>query len=253
MLSPTVPIASLTFTGRVIIFPDFELEFVPKPPPSRAPHKRHVPAEDNMQKKEEVLSPPRQSKRGPLSLAELPSFEDCNLTRDKSPQLWKTIMENRKKPLSGWLPVVPDNSPRKGQQVTSQPRGKPMPNSQASQQSPAQALKPQWCKQGEQERKKVPVGIKLPSVRCEARMPEKPPAYKVFIPQPLTLEVAQLLKSRPETFWSVLKEPQKTVLAGYSFEPSLLVPPMYEESRSTQCHPLKARSAVSRMEWPWLE
>ena len=86
----------------------------------------------------------------------------------------------------------------------------------------------------------------------EARMPEEP-TYKVFIPQPPRPETAQLLKSRPEMFWSVLKEPQKTILAGYSFEPSLLVPPIYEESRSTQCHPLKTRSVVSRMEWPWLE
>ena len=83
-------------------------------------------------------------------------------------------------------------------------------------------------------------------------MPEEP-TYKVFIPQPPRPETAQLLKSRPEMFWSVLKEPQKTILAGYSFEPSLLVPPMYEGSRSTQSHPLKTRSVVSRMEWPWLE
>lgn len=82
-------------------------------------------------------------------------------------------------------------------------------------------------------------------------MPEEP-TYKVFIPQPPSPETAQLLKSRPEMFWSVLKEPQKTVLAGHSFEPSLLAPPIYEESRSTQCQPLQTRSVVSRMEWPWL-
>ncbi|KAK4806344.1 hypothetical protein QYF61_017213 [Mycteria americana] len=72
-------------------------------------------------------------------------------------------------------------------------------------------------------------------------MPEEP-TYKVFIPQPPRPETAQLQKSRPEMFWSVLKEPQKTILAGYSFEPSLLVPPMHEKSRSTQVHPLKTRS-----------
>jgi len=84
-------------------------------------------------------------------------------------------------------------------------------------------------------------------------MPEKP-TYNVFIPlPPRPDEAAQLLKSRPELFWSVLKEPQKTILAGYSFEPSLLVPPMYEGSRSTQCQPLQARSVVAKMEWPWLE
>ncbi|NXK26072.1 CCD81 protein, partial [Arenaria interpres] len=33
VVSRATPIASLTFCGRVIIFPEFELEFVPKPIP----------------------------------------------------------------------------------------------------------------------------------------------------------------------------------------------------------------------------
>ncbi|KFQ82724.1 Coiled-coil domain-containing protein 81, partial [Phoenicopterus ruber ruber] len=33
VVSRVAPIASLTFSGRVVIFPEFELEFVPKPPP----------------------------------------------------------------------------------------------------------------------------------------------------------------------------------------------------------------------------
>ncbi|KFW96885.1 Coiled-coil domain-containing protein 81, partial [Phalacrocorax carbo] len=33
VVSRVVPIASLTFTGCVIVFPGFEREFVPKPPP----------------------------------------------------------------------------------------------------------------------------------------------------------------------------------------------------------------------------
>ena len=83
-------------------------------------------------------------------------------------------------------------------------------------------------------------------------MPEEL-SYKVFIPQSPRPEAAELLKSRPEMFWSVLKEPQKTILAGYSVEPSLLGPPTYEGSRCTQCHTLKTRSMVSRMERPWPE
>ncbi|NXR04393.1 CCD81 protein, partial [Sagittarius serpentarius] len=44
VVSRVVPVASLTFSGRVIIFPTFEMEFVPKPLP-RALLKalRHVP------------------------------------------------------------------------------------------------------------------------------------------------------------------------------------------------------------------
>ncbi|KFQ79893.1 Coiled-coil domain-containing protein 81, partial [Phoenicopterus ruber ruber] len=33
VVSQVEPVASLTFSGRVIIFPEFELQFVPKPPP----------------------------------------------------------------------------------------------------------------------------------------------------------------------------------------------------------------------------
>ncbi|KFZ47143.1 Coiled-coil domain-containing protein 81, partial [Antrostomus carolinensis] len=32
-MSPVTSVASLTSSGRVLIFPEFELEFVPKPPP----------------------------------------------------------------------------------------------------------------------------------------------------------------------------------------------------------------------------
>ncbi|KFV49191.1 hypothetical protein N341_06954, partial [Tyto alba] len=35
LLSRLVPIASLTFTGHVVILPEFELEFVSKPPPRK--------------------------------------------------------------------------------------------------------------------------------------------------------------------------------------------------------------------------
>ncbi|KAK4806392.1 hypothetical protein QYF61_016242 [Mycteria americana] len=64
VVSQVVPVASLTFSGRVIIFPEFELEFVPKPPP-RAPvkHLRKVPGEDK-RKEEEVLPALRQGKKG---------------------------------------------------------------------------------------------------------------------------------------------------------------------------------------------
>ncbi|KAK4806406.1 hypothetical protein QYF61_016256 [Mycteria americana] len=161
-------------------------------------------------------------------------------------------MEKRKKSRVRWLPLIPGDSSGIKQPVTSQPKGKSKLEGQASKQSRAQAAKPGRCRGGGQGEKKVPVGSKLLSMSSEAGLPEEP-TYKVFIPQPPRPEAAPLLKSRPEMFWSVVKEPQKTILAGYSFEPSLLVPPMYEESRSTQCHPLKTRSVVSRMEWPWLE
>ncbi|KAM6369981.1 uncharacterized protein J5M81_013732 [Pluvialis apricaria] len=59
IVSPVVPVASLSFSGRVIIFPEFVMECVPKPPP-RALLKtsRQVPGEDNQMRKES--SPPLQ-------------------------------------------------------------------------------------------------------------------------------------------------------------------------------------------------
>ncbi|KAK4806391.1 hypothetical protein QYF61_016241 [Mycteria americana] len=259
VVSQVVPVASLTFSGRVIIFPEFELEFVPKPPP-RAPvkHLRKVPGEDK-RKEEEVLPALRQGKK--VGFAELPLPACSSSTPNEAPQLREMKeIEKRKKsrvrplPLCPfrWLPLIPGDSSGIKQPVTSQPKGKSKLEGQASKQSRAQAAKPGRCRGGGQGEKKVPVGSKLLSMSSEAGLPEEP-TYKVFIPQPPRPEAAPLLKSRPEMFWSVVKEPQKTVLAGYSFEPSLLVPPMYEESRSTQCHPLKTRSVVSRMEWPWLE
>ncbi|XP_075346031.1 uncharacterized protein LOC142403702 [Mycteria americana] len=251
VVSQVVPVASLTFSGRVIIFPEFELEFVPKPPP-RAPvkHLRKVPGEDK-RKEEEVLPALRKGKK--VGFAELPLPARSSSTPNEAPQLREMKeMEKRKKSRVRWLPLIPGDSSGIKQPVTSQPKGKSKLEGQASKQSRAQAAKPGWCRGGGQGEKKVPVGSKLLSMSSEAGLPEEP-TYKVFIPQPPRPEAAQLLKSRPEMFWSVVKEPQKTVLAGYSFEPSLLVPPMYEESRSTQCHPLKTRSVVSRMEWPWLE
>lgn len=86
----------------------------------------------------------------------------------------------------------------------------------------------------------------------EAGKPEEH-VPEFFILQPPGHEWGQVLRSRPEMFWTVLGEPQKMVLAGYSSEPSLWVPSTYQETPEMQCHPLEARAVVSRMEWPWLE
>ncbi|XP_056364713.1 collagen alpha-1(XXIV) chain-like [Oenanthe melanoleuca] len=78
----------------------------------------------------------------------------------------------------------------------------------------------------------------------------KAPEHKVFIVQQRGAEAAQGLRARPEAFWSVLKEPQRSILAGYRFESSRLLPPL-----SLQGAPpvLKKREKVSRGPWPWVE
>ncbi|XP_074458241.1 uncharacterized protein LOC141749066 [Larus michahellis] len=51
VVSQVVPLASLTFSGHVIIFPEFVLEFVPKPPPKVSTLAK-VPGEENQEKKD---------------------------------------------------------------------------------------------------------------------------------------------------------------------------------------------------------
>ncbi|XP_051667867.1 ribosome-binding protein 1-like [Manacus candei] len=67
-------------------------------------------------------------------------------------------------------------------------------------------------------------------------------------------EPAQGLRPRPEAFWSVLKEPQKSILAGYRFEPALFVPPLHPEGPPALRSPvLKKTEVVARGLWPWME
>lgn len=91
-----------------------------------------------------------------------------------------------------------------------------------------------------------------PAASAEAGKPEEH-VPEFFVLQPPGHEWCQVLRSRPEMFWTVLREPQKMVLAGYSSEPFLWVSPTYQETLETHHHPLEARVVVSRMEWPWLE
>ncbi|XP_074012474.1 uncharacterized protein [Numenius arquata] len=285
VVSQAVPLASLTFSGRVIIFPEFELEFVhrppPPPPPPRDPPKTlgKVPGEDK-QKIEEVL--PALGQGTAERFPELPSPAYSSLIHNKAQQLQALkAMEEKSSSRVSWLPGIPEGSSGKKQPVTAQPKGKSKLQSQASKPSQAQAAKPRRGRgegqttvpicgkldrnsvltapseslrapPGTMRRGPYTVQSKLLSTSSEVQLPEEL-GYKVFIPQPPRPEAEQLLKSRPEMFWSVLREPQKTILGGYSFEPSLLVPPVYKESLSAQRKPLRVRSVVSRMEWPWLE
>ncbi|XP_075597508.1 uncharacterized protein LOC142599664 isoform X1 [Balearica regulorum gibbericeps] len=249
MVSPVVPLASLTFSGRLIIFPEFEMYVVPKSPP-RDPRKRNVAGEDK-EKKEEVLAGLDQGKK--VACAKLSLLACSTLTPNEASQLQeRKEMEDKVKSWLRQLPPIPEHSSGKKQPAASTPKGKAKLEGQASKQSRAQAAKSRSCRGGGQGEHKVPFGSKLPSLSSETRLPEEA-TYKVFVPQPPGPETVELLRSRPEMFWSVLQEPQKTILAGYSFDPSLLVPPIYERSRSAQGQPPKTTPVVSRMEWPWLE
>lgn len=59
-----------------------------------------------------------------------------------------------------------------------------------------------------------PVISVLSAASSEASLPEES-AYNIFRLQPPGDE-AELLKTRPETFWTVLQEPQKKMLSMHS-------------------------------------
>ncbi|XP_075345428.1 coiled-coil domain-containing protein 81-like [Mycteria americana] len=64
VVSRLLPVASLTFSGRVIIFPKFEMAFVPKPPPRALLETlRRVPGEEQ-QRRREGLPPLGPGRRG---------------------------------------------------------------------------------------------------------------------------------------------------------------------------------------------
>lgn len=96
----------------------------------------------------------------------------------------------------------------------------------------------------------VPVVSVLSPASSEASLPEEP-TYNVFRPQPPRGEAAQLLKSRPESFWSLMKEPQKKVLSAHSKKSPQPLPTVYEAPMSLRPHPPKGRPGISRTERPW--
>lgn len=85
------------------------------------------------------------------------------------------------------------------------------------------------------------------SVPWSARA-RKPQDSKVFILQQPGAGAPQGLRARPEIFWTVLKEPQRSILAGYRFESSRLLPPL-----PPWLPMLKKRETVTRGPWPWEE
>lgn len=104
---------------------------------------------------------------------------------------------------------------------------------------------------GREGEREVPLGSTSLPWSAQAR---KPQGSKVFILQQAGPVAAQGLRARPEAFWSVLKEPQKSTLAGYRFESSCLLPPLPPQGAVASRLPmLRKRETVSRGPWPWVE
>ncbi|XP_037244452.1 uncharacterized protein LOC119148420 isoform X2 [Falco rusticolus] len=199
-----------------------ELEFVPKSQ-SRHPLKvlRRALGED-MWKKEEDLPPIRQHTKAGLPEVPLPA-DSSSVTNKQEEVHNKAAMNKRTKRQARQLPGIPGAVSGKTLLVSGQSKGKPAAKGQAAKPNQTQAARLQRHKQRQGE-KIYPVGSKFntetnSSMSPEAWMP-KEITYKVMTPLPIRDEAAQLVQSRPERFWSVLKDPQYTVLAGSPMLPA---------------------------------
>ncbi|XP_029862044.1 coiled-coil domain-containing protein 81-like [Aquila chrysaetos chrysaetos] len=235
VVSRVASIASLTLSGRVIIFPEFELELVTKPTP-RDPLKalRNVPAEDKGKKKEGLppLGQDTEGKAAPARFPEPPLPANSSLTNNECEQLWdKAVMEMRNNLRVRRLPEIPGASFAKKQRKTGQPKGKPAPKGRASELGRAQAAKPPRCRgKGKGEKKDALEGGELKMAKgktfrsCGVQTLPPPPRIAILSP------------SSPET--SPLEVPL--------YDTSFLMPPVDEASM--RCYYQKRRSRLPRME-----
>lgn len=93
-----------------------------------------------------------------------------------------------------------------------------------------------------------PVISVLSPASSEASVPEEP-TYNVYRLQPPGDEAAKRLKNRPETFWTMLKEPQKNMLSTNGTKSTQPVSPMPRRTMSAQPKPPKTGSGLSVL-WP---
>ncbi|OXB52657.1 UNVERIFIED_CONTAM: hypothetical protein H355_001047 [Colinus virginianus] len=199
-VSRVAAVASLTFSGRVIIFPELVMEAMPKPPP-RKPIKEWgkeslPPSEEDEKAKRRLY---QEELRNMLLPSLLQAMAEIALLEDSTSSTTSSVQSRAAKPGKG---KAEERRKKSG------PRGRKQPGAMPSQQSRA------WS-------------------------PE--PDYREFRAQLPRVETSKLLQARPEAFWSMLQQPQKTVLSGYSFDVSCLRPSPREEPSSRQCWRAGAR------------
>ncbi|XP_026723232.1 coiled-coil domain-containing protein 81-like isoform X2 [Athene cunicularia] len=90
VVSQMVPVASLSFSGHVVIFPELEMEFVHKPPPRALKTSRQVPGE-NEKRRSEFLPPLGQVPVG------CPGFAAPRPPDEEPPQFQEITGQKRRK------------------------------------------------------------------------------------------------------------------------------------------------------------
>ncbi|XP_038027739.2 uncharacterized protein [Anas platyrhynchos] len=124
VVSRLAVIASLTSSGRVVIFPEFAVELVPKSSyrkSSKAPEK--LPGKEK-KKKDGVLPPLSQGKKASGGLLDMPFTVRASIPKHELQRLKETAQEDKKESGISQLPAIPGLPPVKNQPLASQDQDK---------------------------------------------------------------------------------------------------------------------------------
>ncbi|XP_047912747.1 uncharacterized protein [Anser cygnoides] len=231
VVSRLAVVASLTSSGRVVIFPEFDVELLPKSS-SRKPTKASgkLPGEEK-KKKDGVLPPLSQGKKASAGLLDLPFTVRSSIPKYEIPRLKETkAAENGKKSGISQLPVIPGLPPAKNQPLASQGKRKLTTRSETPGTSQAQAATPQGVTGEERGVEQVLRGGGLPTI------PTKTSYRKLSHPlRPLTVKkVPQIIISSPSSS-------EESLPLRPHYNTSLLMPTLDSTSRTMVPEPSRAR------------
>ncbi|XP_076219736.1 coiled-coil domain-containing protein 81-like [Aptenodytes patagonicus] len=134
LVSRVAPVASLSVSGRVILFPEFETELVAEPlPRPLLKTSRRVPGGDKQMRREGL---PHLGQGTKVGFPGFPFPASPSLTNDEIPPFWEIRGKRRRRSSRvRQRRVIPGGSPGKKQPATGQPKGKPAPTGRAPRQS----------------------------------------------------------------------------------------------------------------------
>ncbi|XP_040437223.1 coiled-coil domain-containing protein 81-like isoform X2 [Falco naumanni] len=206
VVSPMVPVASLTRSGCVIIFPEFELQLALKSR-SKQPLKvmRHALGEGMWRKEEDVPPAGQDAKAGSPG-----SSSAAGQPEEPRGRAWANMGTTRR------VGRLPDISGARSQKTTTRSQ----PRSQLAGKGQAQAAKEQRRKRKRGEATSSvgskPNGKTSASVMPEAWVPEEL-VCSAPAPPPTRAKAAQRQQSRPGRFWMEQRDARRGAAAEYVF------------------------------------
>ncbi|KAI6059688.1 Coiled-coil domain-containing protein 81 [Aix galericulata] len=261
VVSRMTPLVSLTTSRHVIVFPEFEMETMPKKmPQDRAKDKKKEEAFPLLgqagRRKTAAGSFQEDREPTPGRGLGLPSLAPMEPTEQAA--LKGNMQKEGKAPLR--LPAIPGTPSRKDRKSAPEGKTGQAKTAGASRQRGGRGVGMFPPCVGENlTTKKIPrppgttelsfpVISVLSPASSEASIPEEP-TYNVYRLQPPGDEAAERLKNRPETFWTMLKEPQKKMLSTNGTKSTRPVTPTPRRPMSAQPKPPKTGPGLSIL-WP---